>query len=97
MGFPVPARRLAEGAGAASSSTTSPPRAHRRGYLQPHADLGRLLESEPGFGRNVWALLSLELWHQSFHDSSHRWDELRRRVTTPAADAADDGLVVVGA
>ena len=35
------------------------------------------LEREAGFGRNLWALLSLELWHQAFHDRGSHWRDLR--------------------
>ena len=97
MGFPVPLVEWLKGPVSEFFQDVTAS-GHRRGYLQPHADLGRLLAEEPGFGRNVWALLSLELWHQSFHDSSHRWDELRRRVTSPSPDApAGEQLVVVNA
>jgi asparagine synthase (glutamine-hydrolysing) len=89
MGFPVPLVEWLKGPlrefflDLAASSA-------QRDYLRADANLTGLLDTEAGFGRNAWALLSLELWHQSFHDAPHRWDELRRRVAAPAAGAHAD-------
>ena len=44
-------------------------RARQRGYLQPGADIGRLIGAQGAFNRNLWALLSLELWQQEFIDA----------------------------
>ena len=43
-------------------------RAQERGYLTRGFDIEALMEREGVFGRNIWALLSLELWQQTFHD-----------------------------
>jgi asparagine synthase (glutamine-hydrolysing) len=43
-------------------------RAQERGYLTPGFDAEALMAREGLFGRNIWALLSLELWQQQFHD-----------------------------
>jgi asparagine synthase (glutamine-hydrolysing) len=32
-----------------------------------------LVSGETEYGRNLWALLSLELWQQEFHDQAHRY------------------------
>ncbi len=34
------------------------------------------LESESKFGRKIWGLLSLELWHRQFHDRHHEFRQL---------------------
>lgn len=31
------------------------------------------LDKEKKFGRKIWGLLSLELWHKSFHDKAHQY------------------------
>ena len=31
------------------------------------------LESERRFSRKAWGMLSIELWHQQFHDQSAKW------------------------
>jgi asparagine synthase (glutamine-hydrolysing) len=85
MGFPVPVVEWLQGP-LREFFLDVTASGRRRDYLQPGADLTRLLDHEAGFGRNAWALLSLELWHQSFHDSPHRWDELRRRVSAPSPE-----------
>lgn len=43
------------------------------------------LESVHGFSRKTWGLLSLELWHQQFHDQSAQW---RSRAKAAMADAS---------
>ena len=35
---------------------------------RPGFDVATLVEREAGFARNLWGLLSLELWQQAFHD-----------------------------
>lgn len=34
------------------------------------------LDREPKFGRNLWGLLSLEIWQQEFHDKSLKFQQL---------------------
>jgi len=34
------------------------------------------LSKEPKFGRKIWGLLSLELWHREFHDKQHEYKNL---------------------
>ena len=47
--------------------------ARSRPYLAPDFDVRNLIESEGAFGRNLWGLLSLELWQQAFHDRASAW------------------------
>ncbi|MBA3429985.1 MAG: hypothetical protein H0U16_00700, partial [Actinobacteria bacterium] len=48
--------------------TFSSDRARSRPYLDPRFDVASLIETEGKFSRNLWGLLSLELWQQEFHD-----------------------------
>ena len=48
-------------------------RARQRPYLDPRFDVEALISREGKFSRNLWALLSLELWQQEFHDRAAEW------------------------
>jgi asparagine synthase (glutamine-hydrolysing) len=71
MGFPVPLTQWARGplrefvADVLGSS-----RAQTRPYLARGVDVDALVAGEAEYGRNLWALLSLELWQQEFHDAA---------------------------
>jgi len=39
-----------------------------RGYLADGMSIDKALDSQSIYGRNLWALLSLEFWHQQFID-----------------------------
>ena len=45
-------------------------RARTRSYLGEGMSLDAVLDSQSVYGRNLWALLSLELWHQQFVDQN---------------------------
>ena len=69
MGFPVPlnewlGKELKEFVGDIFNSAS----AKTRTYFNNKELLKGLTSSENKFGRKVWGLLSLELWHQEFHD-----------------------------
>jgi asparagine synthase (glutamine-hydrolysing) len=77
MGFPVPLGDWMKGnlheflvdcfsTGSAAS----------RPYLHPTFDVRDLLHREGRFSRNLWGLLSLELWQQMFHDRASYWKSL---------------------
>jgi asparagine synthase (glutamine-hydrolysing) len=71
MGFPVPLQPWIKNDGKVRSfvlDTLRSEKAKGRFYLAPGFDIERLIESEGTFSRNIWALLSLELWQQRFHD-----------------------------
>jgi asparagine synthase (glutamine-hydrolysing) len=36
------------------------------------------LSAEAKFGRKIWGLLSLELWHQEFHDREYEYKRMIR-------------------
>jgi len=90
MGFPVPLTAWVRGPLRDYTLDLFSSAASRREYLNARFDIAELIESESTFGRTIWGLLSLELWHQCYHDRSTHWSGLRRRMTAPDAD-----LVVV--
>lgn len=69
MGFPVPLHLWAAGPLREffHDILLSGP-ARGRGIFAP-AEVGRLLEDERAFGRRLWAVLNLELWHRNFIDA----------------------------
>jgi asparagine synthase (glutamine-hydrolysing) len=79
MGFPVPLTRWIAGpARDFVHDTLSSASASTRPFVDNERVLAGL-GSESKFGRKIWGLLSLELWHQAFHD---RHAEVRKRLAT---------------
>jgi asparagine synthase (glutamine-hydrolysing) len=71
MGFPVPLNLWLKKGGKARDligDTFSSNKARSRPYLAKSLSLDEILDSQSIYGRNLWALLSLELWHQQFID-----------------------------
>jgi asparagine synthase (glutamine-hydrolysing) len=71
MGFPVPLNLWLKKGGKARDfigDTFSSNQALNRPYLAKSLSLDQILDSQSVYGRNLWALLSLELWHQQFVD-----------------------------
>jgi asparagine synthase (glutamine-hydrolysing) len=71
MGFPVPLNLWIKQGGVARDfigDTFSSHNARTRSYLGDGVSLDSILDSQSVYGRNLWALLSLELWHQQFID-----------------------------
>jgi asparagine synthase (glutamine-hydrolysing) len=71
MGFPVPLNMWLKRGGAARDligDIFSSHKARTRPYLRDGISLDAILDSQSIYGRNLWALLSLELWHQQFVD-----------------------------
>lgn len=71
MGFPVPINLWLKNNGPAREligDVFSSSRAKSRHYLANGVSLDAILDSQSVYGRNLWALLSLELWHQHFID-----------------------------
>jgi asparagine synthase (glutamine-hydrolysing) len=80
MGFPVPMHLWAKGqARAFFADTLLSRRATERGLFE-RAEVEKLMGSENAFGRRLWGLLCLELWHRNFIDADsqapHRSDEM---------------------
>jgi asparagine synthase (glutamine-hydrolysing) len=68
MGFPTPLTRWARGeARAFVLDTLSSRQALDREFIDNRRVVAAL-DAEHDYGRNIWAMLSLELWHQEFHD-----------------------------
>jgi asparagine synthase (glutamine-hydrolysing) len=71
MGFPVPIQKWVRAGGVVREfllDTFRSQRARQRSYLTPGFDIEALMAREGPFSRNIWAVLSLELWQQQFHD-----------------------------
>ncbi len=71
MGFPVPLNLWLKQGGAARDyigDILGSQRARTRPYLANGLSIDALLDSQSAYGRNLWALLSLELWHRQFVD-----------------------------
>ena len=77
MGFPVPLNAWLQGElkGFITDLFQSP-EARSRDYFDSDQIIAGL-ETETTFGRKLWGLLSLELWHRNFHDKQ---DEFRRLI-----------------
>jgi asparagine synthase (glutamine-hydrolysing) len=75
--------------------TLTSPVARQRPYLDARFDAETVISRESKFSRNLWALLSLELWQQEFHDRAAEWrfDEAKVNVgaAAPAAAASASG------
>ena len=71
MGFPVPLNLWLKRNGPARDfigDILGSQKARSRPYLSNGLSLDTVLDSQSTYGRNLWALLSLELWHQQFID-----------------------------
>ena len=71
MGFPVPINSWLRRGGAARDyigDILGSARAQTRPYLSNGLSIDAVLDNQSPFGRNLWALLSLELWHRQFID-----------------------------
>jgi asparagine synthase (glutamine-hydrolysing) len=71
MGFPVPLNLWLKRGGPARDligDILGSERARTRAYLGNGLSIDAVLDSQSAYGRNLWALLGLELWHQQFVD-----------------------------
>lgn len=72
MGFPVPLNLWIQKGGIARDmigDLLGSAKARGRSYLREGLTVDAVLDSQSVYGRNLWALISLELWHQQFIDS----------------------------
>jgi asparagine synthase (glutamine-hydrolysing) len=91
MGFPVPLKEWFTGELRDLVQDTFRSRhARQRPFLNSPAVLANF-ENASRFSRKVWGLLSLELWHQTFHDQSARY----RRMLVDARDDRSNGARMV--
>ena len=73
MGFPVPLKEwFSNELNDFIMDIISTMAAKHRPYINPQAVL-KNFGKEAQFSRKIWGLLSLELWHQEFHDKVHEW------------------------
>ncbi len=70
MGFPVPLHLWAKGAAREFVCDTLLSRRCRERGLFDHDVVEHLIHNEEAFGRGLWGILQLELWHQNFIDKS---------------------------
>jgi asparagine synthase (glutamine-hydrolysing) len=73
MGFPVPLNLWLKRGGPARDfigDLMGSSRAQTRPYLKGKIPLDAVLNSQSEYGRNLWALISLELWQRHFIDAS---------------------------
>jgi len=71
MGFPVPLNLWLRRGGAARDfigDLLGSDRAKTRPYLKPGFSVDKALNGQSAYGRNLWALISLELWFRQFID-----------------------------
>jgi asparagine synthase (glutamine-hydrolysing) len=87
MGFPVPLTEWVKAPLREFVLDTFASGSGRRDYLLDGFAIEDLLETETGFGRSLWGLLSLEIWQQQYHDRGASWRALREQMTTAQADA----------
>jgi asparagine synthase (glutamine-hydrolysing) len=89
MGFPVPLGEWIDGElGDFVLSAFSGENARNRPYLAADFDVCELIAREGAFSRNLWGLLCLELWQQTFHDKASEWSSLPAAATTVRATHA---------
>jgi asparagine synthase (glutamine-hydrolysing) len=80
MGFPVPLAEWTKGELREFVLDTFASGCADRPYLASGFDIEAMLDGEETFGRNIWGLISLELWQQRFHDRSAEWSSLAATV-----------------
>ena len=72
MGFPVPLNLWIQQGGPARDmigDVLGSAKAKTRPYLRDGLTVDAVLDGQSVYGRNLWALISLELWHQQFIDA----------------------------
>ena len=76
MGFPIPLNAwLKNELRDFVADVFSAPNTMHREYIDNSSVLAKI-KNEGEFGRNIWGLLSLELWHQEFHDKAYGYRKM---------------------
>jgi len=88
MGFPVPLTEWVGGEARDFVCDTLSTQAARGREIIDNRKVLAGLQSEPQFGRQLWGLLSLELWQQQFHDRAAWFKALPVRAAQDCARAA---------
>lgn len=84
MGFPVPLKEWFSGPlNTMLTDVFATMKERRRPFINADAVLANFNRGQP-FSRKTWGLLSLELWHQTFHD---RAAEYKRLVVAECSEA----------
>jgi asparagine synthase (glutamine-hydrolysing) len=79
MGFPVPLQQWTRGPEAPLREFVNDIFRSSEARSRPFVDANRViahLDEERPFGRKLWGLLTLELWHRCFHDRAHEYRAL---------------------
>ena len=76
MGFPVPLTEWLRGEAREFAIDTLSSTAAQGRVLFDNRKVLAGLEGESRFGRKIWGLLCLELWHQTFHDKESHFKSL---------------------
>ena len=76
MGFPVPLTEWLHGEAREFAIDTLSSTAAQGRVLFDNRKVLAGLEGESRFGRKIWGLLCLELWHQTFHDKESHFRSL---------------------
>jgi len=88
MGFPVPLKEWFSGELREFISDIFVTQRNRHREFFDSAAILANFEKAERFSRKVWGLLSLELWHQQFHDRAADYRRLRQEAEEPVSAAA---------
>ncbi len=82
MGFPTPLTYWIKGQAKEFITDLLSTQAALSRDLIDNRKVLEMLGSESKFGRNIWGMISLEIWQQEFHDKSHQYRRLVREYTS---------------
>jgi asparagine synthase (glutamine-hydrolysing) len=94
MGFPTPLTEWVRGEAREFVQDVFTSRAALSRDLIDNREVTEKIGRETKFGRNIWGLLSLELWQQEFHDRHAEFRALADRTDTGAEVEAEASAVV---
>ena len=73
MGFPVPLNPWIQGSLRSFVSDLFSTQAFKDRPYFNHGQVAKIFEKESAYGRGIWGLISLEIWHRMFHDRHHHF------------------------